>query len=669
MLFKLSKKGHLLAAIIAASTLVACSGDDGANGAAGPQGAAGEPGAQGPEGPAGSDGSDGADGNDGAQGPAGQDGADGSDGADGAGNGTMTPGLVRMGTVPLGAEVTGAFVNESGDLFFNVQHPSDSNATVDSKNSRSYHTGTVGVVTGVNVNQLPKNLISVPVPKTTEEKETVQLAYGEYQVLGQTGDVYGGGLSQGLGSILATDDNTVTVESNTPDFNGYVATGANEGYLFTNWESIPGGMSRMKLEKSLTTGEWSVDTSDVMMLDFGDWGTIANCFGSVSPWGTPLTAEEWGNEGDNTHRWNNPERAGPGSSQTQLAQYIDPTASDANSADQFPNTYRYHYIAEIQDPTSANPTIVKHYTNGRFEHENSVVMPDERTVYLSQDNTNGVFYKFVATNPADLSSGTLYAAKLTQDAGSTEPQTTGFDITWIELASGNNAQIETWITEYDAIGTDDYVEGKSSYLTDADAIAWAAGDANYPSYDTAYQAAVDAGYEGANTFGGAVTAGDPMDDRIAFLESRKAARAKGATAEWRKFEGINVNYKRAEEAVEGTDLVPGEVVTDAYVYFAIADMDNGMIDDEGDIQLSSRVKECGGVYRMKLEAGYDVNRIEPVVMGATYRSSADGAERCDVNSLSQPDNVLVLDDGRILLGEDGFQVNNTLWLYDPKIND
>jgi len=105
------------------------------------------------------------------------------------------------------------------------------------------------------------------------------------------------------------------------------------------------------------------------------------------------------------------------------------------------------------------------------------------------------------------------------------------------------------------------------------------------------------------------------------------------------------------------------------VYFAIADMDKGMIDGEGDIQLSARVKDCGGVYRMPLIAGYDVARIEPVVMGSTYRSSLSGAERCDVNALSQPDNVIVMDDGRIIIGEDGFQENNTLWLYNPKVND
>jgi len=631
---------------IPALVLTACSGDDGSNGETGPQG------------PAGANGTDGTNGADGGNGSDGENGRDGS---------TMALGLTRLATVPSGAEVTGIFLTEEGDLFFNVQHPDTSNTTVDSE-GKTLNKGTVGVLKGVNINKLPKNVISSPVPSTVEEKESVMSAYGVYQVLAQTGDTFGGTLPHGLATILATDKATEIVSTDMPDFNGFVPTGTGEGYLFTNWEYFPGGMSRIKIEKTdAADGEWAVDGTDVMMVDFGTYGTIANCFGSISPWGTPLTSEEWGNNGDATHTWNDPSETND--SRDNLARYIDPTASSAADAGTFPNTYRYHYIVEITDPTTATPTPVKHYTLGRYEHENSIVMPDQKTVYLSQDNTDGVFYKFVADTAGDLSAGTLYAAKLTQDPGSNEPAVTGFDITWIELASSNNTDIEAWIADYDGIDLTDYVDGKSNYLTDADAIAWAAGDATYPVFDTAYAAAEAEGYEGANTFGGSVTAGAAMDDRIAFLESRKAARAKGATAEWRKFEGIYANMKRAEEAVDGADLVAGEDVNEAYVYFAISDIDKGMIDEEGDMQLSTRVKDCGGVYRMALEADYDVSRIEPVLMGATYRSSLSGADRCDVNALSQPDNVIVMDDGRIIIGEDGGQANNTLWMYDPKVND
>ena len=419
-------------------------------------------------------------------------------------------------------------------------------------------------------------------------------------------------------------------------------------------------MSRMKVNKDAQTGTWSVDSSDIKMLDFGMYGTVANCFGSVTPWNTPLTSEEWGNNGDASWSWNRPED--DNASRDELAKFINAGVDNAREGAIFPNTYRYHYIVEVTDPAGA-ATPVKRYALGRFEHENAVVMPDEKTVYLSQDSTNGVFFKFVATTAGDLSAGTLYAAKLTQDAGINDPAITGFNINWIELATGDEATIGGWIGDFDAIGTADYVDGRSNYLTDADAIAWAAGAANYGTADQQSAAAVAAGYEGAETFPSSVTAGKPMDDRIAFLESRKAARAKGATAEWRKFEGININTQRAKTLVEDADPA-----TTAYVYFAIADLDRGMIDGEGDIRLSARVKDCGGVYRMALEDDYNVSRIEPVLMGASERN-VEGIEECDANGLSQPDNVVVMEDGRILIGEDGGQANNTLWMYDPSVND
>ena len=603
--------------------LSACDGDDGATGAVGATGEQGETGA------AGADGADGA---------AGENGTDGQ-----SGQSTATVGLTRLATVPTGAEVTGAFLSDEGDLFFNVQHPSDANSETD-RNGAVFNRGTVGVLKGVNFNNLPTSVVDSPVPITELERQTVMSALGEYQVIGQTNDVFADlgadGLPEGLGVHYGIISGEKIIENNAPDFNGFVSTGEGEGYLFTNWESYPGGMSRMKIEKD-GFGSWSV--TEAMSIDFDAvQGTAANCFGSVSPWGTPLTSEEW------------IVRSSLGG--TQDADWNDPadTSTDnmeALTAPDFPNPYRYGYIAEVTVPTSDAPVVVKHFAIGRYEHENSTVMPDSKTLYSSQDDTGGVLFKFIADTAEDLSAGTLYGAKLVQDAGSSEPATTGFDVTWVELATSDNATIESWIAEYDGIGTDDFVEGLTSYMSVADVAAWANGDATYPTVENG---------------GSPVTAGQPMDDRSAFLESREAARAKGATAEWRKLEGISINHDRALEAVTGADMIADEIVTEAYLYMGIADLDNTLTDDVGDIQLSARVKDCGGIYRAKLEADYDLARIEPVVMGGTYRSSLTGAERCDVNQLSQPDNVIVMKDGRIIIGEDGFQENNTLWMYDPK---
>lgn len=583
------------------------------------------------------------DGNVGAPGAQGEQGQQGETGQEGQ-PGKNANRLVRLATVPTGAEVTGAFLSESGDLFFNVQHPSDSNTEVDSLNNVPFNTGTVGVLTGVNFNSLPSQLISSPVPSSVEERQVVISAYGKYQVLGQTGDTYDATLTKGLGHIYSNDGETLILENDMPDFNGFIPNGEGKGYLFTNWEQYPGGMSRLSLTKK-EDGTWNV--SEPMMIDFSAVnGTAANCFGSVTPWGTPLSSEEWivNSSVDTTTdaSWNAPSVVGDSS--TRLSRMWEMMAPLA------PNPYDYGYIIEVTEPSAAKPVPVKHFAMGRFEHENATAMPDGKTVYLSQDDTGGVLFKFIADTKNDLSAGTLYGAKLTQDKGLTDPAVTGFSVEWVELAHGDNATIEPWIDQFNGLGTDDYVDGETSYMTVADVKAWADGDASYPTL--------------ANG-GGKVTAGQPMDNRAAFLESRAAAKAKGATAEWRKLEGISINTKRAQEAVEGVDTVAGETVTAAYVYIGIADLDNTMIDDEGDMRLSDRVKDCGGVYRAKLGSDYNIDRIEPVIMGGSYRSSLDGAARCDVEQLSQPDNVIVMEDGRIIIGEDGFQENNTLWLYEP----
>ena len=371
---------------------------------------------------------------------------------------------------------------------------------MDEFNGRAINRGTVGVLAGVNFNQLPKNIVSSPVPESDYERQTVVSAVGQYQVLGQTGDTFADlgdkGLPGGLGVHYSMVGNEKIIENENPDFNGFIPTSDNEGYLFTNWESYPGGVSRLKLNKN-TQGTWSI--AEAMMVDFDNvWGTAANCFGSVSPWGTPLTSEEWivRSSVDSTTdaSWND-----PADTSTDGLEML--TAPD------FPNPYRYGYIAEITAPTAPIQKVVKHYTIGRYEHENSVVMPDRKTVYSSQDDTGGVLFKFVADTPEDLSAGTLYGAKLTQDEGLSDPAVTGFDVEWVALASGDNTTIAAWIADYDGIDTSDYVAGKTSYMSMADVQAWADGATHYPSEAQG---------------GSPVTAGEPMDDRAAFLESRQA---------------------------------------------------------------------------------------------------------------------------------------------------
>lgn len=538
------------------------------------------------------------------------DGDDGTNGIDGT-NGQIlitAAKLTRIATVPVGAEITGLFLTDNDELFFNVQHPSD----LDGNETAAK----VGVVTGFDWSTLNPLITSLTVPATDAEKLAVRIVAGDYQVIGSAGDTFNNQLPYGLGAITTSDGSTEIKQSQNPDFNAFVPTSANgdTGYLFTAWEDRPGAMSRIELTKE-ETGSWI--TGDVMNVDFSTvLGTLINCFGTLSPWNTPLTAEE-NYEAENTEQWNNP---------AYLNGY--PSYPDVKNLQTYlqtsilPNPYDYGYIVEITNPTSVSPTPVKHFTLGRAAHENAVVMPDWKTVYTTDDGSNKAFYKFIATTAGDLSAGTLYAAKLTQDATS-DPAKAGFDIEWIELGNSNNTQIKTWINSYNGISETDYVEGETSYITQTEIDDWSTNGTG--------------------------------DDRYAFLETLRAAKAKGATTEFRKMEGVVINY---DGAASGS--VP-------FMYVAMSEVGKGMVDTEGDIQLDTSAK-CGAVYRFGLHSGFNVNRMEPVVVGGAYNAEGDvNGNKCDVDAISNPDNLSVMDDGRVFIGEDTSKhVNNTLWIYNPQ---
>ncbi len=516
---------------------------------------------------------------------------------------TSAESLKRFATVPLGAEVTGMYITEAGDFFYNAQHPSSSNYYPNNN-------ATTGVLTGQDMNRLADDFAPLAVPVSDVDKQSFMTAVGHYQAVAAQGDTFSGDLPFGLGAIVSADGTNIIAYSDDPDFNAFIPTNAefSEGYLFTNWEYRPGGMSRLHLSKG-SSGNWSV--LNAMNVDFSTvGGTWVNCFGTLSPWNTPLTSEEL--YFDDTALWNE----GSDSGVINLTGYLG-YPIDGSGA--WPNPYRYGYIGEITNPTTT-PVPEKRFALGRFSHENAVVMPDRKTVYLSDDGSNVVFFKFVADVAGDLSAGTLYAAQVTQDIGVTDPALAGFDITWIELARGDEAIIAGWIADYDAVTVADYVSGATSYITDEEVVTWAAGSA--------------------------------ADDRVAFLEARKAAAAKGATAEFNKMEGVNINYARA---ADGT--VP-------YMVMAMSDISGGMSDTVGDIQLSAN--RCGVVYRMMLDTTtWDTTRMEPLVAGGPYDAAAS-VNQCATDNIANPDNVLILNDGRVVIGEDSSKhENNMIWIYTP----
>ncbi|MET0041967.1 MAG: hypothetical protein ABW100_00405, partial [Candidatus Thiodiazotropha sp. 6PLUC3] len=106
----------------------------------------------------------------------------------------------------------------------------------------------------------------------------------------------------------------------------------------------------------------------------------------------------------------------------------------------------------------------------------------------------------------------------------------------------------------------------------------------------------------------------------------------------------------------------------AYMYMAMSSFDKTMSDDEGDIQLNGDNGKCGVVYRMKLmrnaQGEVDVKTMVPAIVGGPYNADRS-VNQCNINSISNPDNLLILDDGRVIIGEDtGSHENNMVWVFD-----
>ncbi|MCG7505530.1 PhoX family protein [Mesorhizobium retamae] len=160
-------------------------------------------------------------------------------------------------------------------------------------------------------------------------------------------------------------------------------------------------------------------------------GTINNCAGGVTPWGTYVMAEEnihgyfSGALPEGNKEAENYKRLGIPEGSYEWGAHYDrfDLAKEPNE----PN--RFGWIVEV-DVTDPNSTPKKRTALGRFKHEGaeSIVAKDGRVVfYLGDDERFDYVYKFVTAgkfdpaNPAAnkdlLDEGTLHVAKFAEDGG------------------------------------------------------------------------------------------------------------------------------------------------------------------------------------------------------------------------------------------------------------
>ncbi|MEV1108037.1 PhoX family phosphatase [Micromonospora sp. NPDC049751] len=203
-------------------------------------------------------------------------------------------------------------------------------------------------------------------------------------------------------------------------------------------------------------------------------GTLNNCSGGVTPWGTVLSGEE------NFNQYFVGADAAPADLKPKFDRYgITTTARYPSGSRKWeraderfdlakhPNeAHRFGWVVEI-DPFDPESRPRKHTAMGRFKHEgaNVIVARDGHVVaYMGDDERFDYLYKFVSDkkflkgnswaarkhNLTLLESGTLYVAQLDQtsaaeiDGSGTLPTDGAFNGRgrWIKLVSGNRSFVD-----------------------------------------------------------------------------------------------------------------------------------------------------------------------------------------------------------------------------------
>jgi secreted PhoX family phosphatase len=445
------------------------------------------------------------------------------------------------------------------------------------------------------------------------------------------------------GQPLLAEDGELRI-SNDNDFSSLLDT--DHGlFMISHFEARPGAMYITGL-KQTDDGElvarWTkpIDFSAVE----GGW---VHCAGSVTPWNTHLGSEEY--EPDVSLLDENGDIiVYPGD--TYYNAMKDYVGGDLLAL----NPYNYGWPIEVEVTSDKGDTqVTKHFAMGRIALELAYVMPDRKTAYMTDDGTNTGLFMFVADKAGDLSSGTLYGARIIQSEPDGSPvETTPFGIQWINLGHADSSTIASAIDA--KIQFEDMLEK-------ADPVSPGVCPETFTS--------INAGHNDGNHQCLKVKPG--MDTLASRLETRRYGAMQGVTTEFRKMEGLSFDpdaglvYMAISEAARGMeDYSKNGSPSDKY-------------DIGGPNDIRVAYNTCGGVYAMntqkrvrdnngnRIRSKYVVVDMIPEIFG----TMVDGDEKntCHLDGLANPDNVSFLPGyDTLVIGEDtgsGHQ-NDIVWSYN-----
>lgn len=226
-----------------------------------------------------------------------------------------------------------------------------------------------------------------------------------YRVLSSLGDAMDDGgtvpdKADGMGCLDIGNGEIVLVRNHelipTDDAGGPIA----KGFGTRNGKIVPGGTTNIVLD---------AETLEVKRQFRTLGGTIRNCSGGVTPWGSWLTCEE--------------APTGPGQ------RYGDGLAVN------------HGWTFEVPGNATGLVEPVPLRAMGRFNHEAACVDPETGYVYQTEDRDESVFYRFVPNVPGKLSQGGKLQAMVIENgpadtrnwSTSTMPLGESFAVRWMDL--------------------------------------------------------------------------------------------------------------------------------------------------------------------------------------------------------------------------------------------
>lgn len=362
-------------------------------------------------------------------------------------------------------------------------------------------------------------------------------------------------------------------------------------------------------------------------------GLWITCGASLSPWGTHLSSEEYEPNGLITNNGNN--------SDPQFAAYSNYLYGSETAA----NAYNYGHLPEIIVNKDGTGRCIKHYCMGRLSHELIQVMPDKRTCLMGNDATNAGIFMFVADRPADLSSGALYVAKMTQKSAAGD-KLGDFGVNWIKLGSATSAEIEAMVKNN--IKLSDFMDVKTS-------------DPSDPTYSKIM-------YNGTANWVKMLSNSAFAHKAAAFLETQRYAALMGASMAFTKNEGTTVDVigKKAYSAI-------------SYQYKSMVAGDKANLSNYG---VNVGKLEAGGVYTHDLVGGQKDTAGNAIVSdwvpnhmyltadlaGEDLAAADSFGNMANPNKIANPDNLKYSQAFKTLfIGEDsGMHLNNCLWAYNTQ---